>query len=895
MDFAAIDAENTIIISASRRQARFLREQYAQYQIEQGHEVWQSLKAMPWSAFVNYCWELAQDAQAKLPVRLSQHQSQYLWQEMVAKSDVTQSLLNSKQTQKLSQDAWRLCQQWQIKKLDYLPGDQDQAAFERWYQEYQQLLTEKGWVDSSQQPNVLLGLLETFVSQLPATIITYGFQQPTPQQQALINALQQHKTLKKWALSAPKSQTQLTLYSLPSPEQELLAAVRWAKDKLIDNSEQSIAIVVPELDQWRRYIERLIQREFYASDLVSGKESTEALHDFSIDEPLLQQPIVAIAMDWLALTVNRVTKQQLQHLLLSPYLYQEKQQHWHATELELVIRQSTKAFYTLQDILKLSRRYQVKLPWVELAERQHLEASEKGDLKHHISVLLNRLAELHWTGYHSLSSREYQVQQTLIEAIKSAQVLQKVLPQALGYKQAVGLIKQYLEQQSFHQQTPKAPLQIMGVLEAIGLNFDAVWMVGATDQVLPQKAVPNPFLSKTLHVEYQLPGSSHTREVEYAQSLLDSLLSNQDLTISYAEYDGEQQQMMSPLLQPLRQQSPLQKLELATQLPEMLQHWQRGQNLEYFEDNQGSPIVDEYDIRGGTGLLRMQAASPFDAYLKYRLQLEPFEVDGLGISFLDRGNLFHKAMQIIWDKLKDQQSLLVLSEDEQKKLINKTLDLVLSEVARKVYLLNNDAFLEIEKKRLEVLIHESLALDKEREPFSVIGTEQHRKLELAGLNFSLVIDRIDQLEDGRLLIIDYKTGQPRLASLFNDPIAEPQLLMYAISEQSEESPVAGILFMQAHLKASKYIGITEEPDTLAGVKALKDIKHNPYAEKFEQAIEQWRAMLEQLALDFKQGKANLTEYSGDYVDYLSVNRWAERDRDIETLINDVKAEGESYE
>ncbi|GAA4363445.1 PD-(D/E)XK nuclease family protein [Kangiella marina] len=890
MDFSMLDAEQTLIITASRRQSRFLREQYAHYQLEQEKDVWHSLKAMPWSAFINHCWEMALDAGKPLPIRLSQTQSQHIWQTMVAKSDITQTLLNAKQTQKLSHDAWRLCQQWQIETLDYLPGDQDQVAFETWFKEYQKLLSQKDWVDSYQQPNHLLDVFSAIVDQLPDTIITYGFQQPTPQQSSLFERLQQHKNVTSWQLLEAQAPRQLNIHALPDPKTEILAAVRWAKDKLKQNEQTDIAIVVPELDKWRPYIERVIQREFYAKSLADGEDSHQQLHDFSIDESLSQQPLVAVVIDWLRLTCGSLSKQQLQHLLLSPYLYSEREDHWQATQLELYVRQSTKSYYTLDELLKMSRRLKIQLSWLGAAEQWQQVEHKRQDLKSHISDVLRLLEELHWTGYRSLSSREYQVQQTFVEAIKSAQSLQRVLAESMTYPFACNILFECLDQQSFHQQRPRAPLQIVGMLEAIGLRFSAVWLVGATDQVLPQKAVPNPFLSKALHAQYDLPGSSHLREVEYAKSVLDSLLPNKDVVVSYAEFDGEQEQMISPLLQSLTERHPIEKLDLESDLPQWLAGWSDIKHLEYYEDSRGLPIAQNFEVRGGTGLLRMQAASPFDAYLKYRLQLEPFEVDGLGVSFMDRGNMFHKAMQLIWQRLENQANLLALSADAQEELICKTLDFVLSEASREVYLLNNASFREIEKHRLKALVVESLELDKQRDSFKVIATEAAKTLELAGLQFSMIIDRIDQLDDGSLLIIDYKTGQPSLMSLFREPIAEPQLLLYAIAEHKLEQPVAGIVFMQAHLKASKYIGVTDEPEVLEGVKALRDIKYNPYADNFEHAIQQWKQMLEKIAQDFKSGKANLSEYSGDFVDYTSISRWSQRDLNVQALI-----EGEEHE
>ncbi len=47
-----------------------------------------------------------------------------------------------------------------------------------------------------------------------------------------------------------------------------------------------------------------------------------------------------------------------------------------------------------------------------------------------------------------------------------------------------------------------------------------------------------------------------------------------------------------------------------------------------------------------------------------------------------------------------------------------------------------------------------------------MALERKHAVEVPGLNFTLVgkPDRLDLLEDGRLRIVDYKTGAPRRAS-----------------------------------------------------------------------------------------------------------------------------------
>lgn len=47
---------------------------------------------------------------------------------------------------------------------------------------------------------------------------------------------------------------------------------------------------------------------------------------------------------------------------------------------------------------------------------------------------------------------------------------------------------------------------------------------------------------------------------------------------------------------------------------------------------------------------------------------------------------------------------------------------------------------------------------KREQPFVVLHTEKETKPDIEGIEVRMSVDRIDQLDDGSLLVIDYKTG-----------------------------------------------------------------------------------------------------------------------------------------
>ena len=65
-------------------------------------------------------------------------------------------------------------------------------------------------------------------------------------------------------------------------------------------------------------------------------------------------------------------------------------------------------------------------------------------------------------------------------------------------------------------------------------------------------------------------------------------------------------------------------------------------------------------------------------------------------------------------------------------------------------------FAEIEQGRLIRLALGWLKEDRKRSDFAVVAIEAKRKVAIGGLTLTTRLDRVDELDDGRRIIIDYK-------------------------------------------------------------------------------------------------------------------------------------------
>ena len=94
----------------------------------------------------------------------------------------------------------------------------------------------------------------------------------------------------------------------------------------------------------------------------------------------------------------------------------------------------------------------------------------------------------------------------------------------MNLAQVTGWLRERPRNTQFQVEDEGAPVQVMGMLEAAGLRFDHLWIMGLHDETLPAPANPNPFLPSALQRQHHLPHSSAARELEFASTMMDRLL-----------------------------------------------------------------------------------------------------------------------------------------------------------------------------------------------------------------------------------------------------------------------------------------------------------------------------------------------------------------------------------
>ena len=155
-------------------------------------------------------------------------------------------------------------------------------------------------------------------------------------------------------------------------------------------------------------------------------------------------------------------------------------------------------------------------------------------------------------------------------------------------------------------------------------------------------------------------------------------------------------------------------------------------------------------------------------------------------------------------------------------------------------------FRALEQARLEVLLAGWLEVEKLREPFTVEEKEQERRVEFGGVRTVVRTDRVDRLQDGGLVLIDYKTNAPSPSAWESERPQEPQLPLYACTL---EGRLAAVAFAQVRPGDLRFNGLAEREGVLPQVKEA-DVD-------LEQHKRQWSLALDALGEAFRAGQAQV--------------------------------------
>lgn len=869
----------TVIVCSTARLARSLRTAYDRAQREKGLTQWRPLQAVTLEQWLNEQIDaalLAGEIKADEAPQgvLSTLQERILWERAIGSAlagNVMEALFDKAGLASAAQEANRLMVEWDM-SLAGSGSPEETQQFLRWREDFRKMCGQSGWLESARYFVWQVDCLASGTGELPAQLMIAGYDRVTPQEQRLFDVLAARGVTVQPYDTGQEKVAHAVRVECADRDAECRAAVAWAQKHLQANREARLAIVVPELGALRQRLSALLDEVLHPDLIVPSRAEAPRCYDFSLGVPLSSQPLVATALDLLYLEAcPQIQQPAFGNLLHQPYWSAGVTEADARALLDAHVRQYLPHTVSFGRLLRSIRRYSEEgrgLALPRLFEDLQALAGEFGRQpvrqlpSSWAKAFMGMLRAAGWPGERGLSSHEYQARIAFDKALQALAGLDAWLG-SISAGEAARRFNHLCREQIFQPEAAGNPsVRIMGMLENAGERLDAVWVMGMNDHLWPPPPRPNPLLPPSVQRAARVPNADAAVQAEFAAVVHHRLLkSAAEVTFSSAKKEGDRQLRLSPLLADI----PLAdgEMPVASTLVETLTV-NAAKKLLMDDDHQAPPVAVGEKVSGGTGLLRAQAIDPAWAYYQYRLGVKTLKDPVNGLEAAERGTLVHGVLEHFWRGLgigSGLQELRSLSPETLQEAVSQAADQALQDFSRERFEPLSPAFSALERDRLARLAAAWLELEKTRpQPFRVMACEQEETIEIEGISIKLVIDRIDVLEDGRLVLIDYKTGsKPDERNWAEVRITEPQLPVYAALVLRDQG-VAAVAFALVRTAEHGFSGIAAEDEILPGVARLQSEKvRKTFGEEifpdWPSLMHHWKSSIEAIAREIRAGEA----------------------------------------
>lgn len=781
---------------------------------------------------------------------------------------VTKTMQHPEKTATQAKKAWDLLHEYQL--TDELAKNKllFDRQFLKWYGQYQRWLDKACYIDTALLPEFIIKNIQHI--KLPEKIILFGFDFINPQIKQLLKILTAYGCIVEKHTPEYKNNQALRCIAFDTPNEELTTALQWAAYQSKQN--KKVAVVVPDLLARRQQVIRQLKK----ITQPSGTALNDGPDTFFVSggTPLIKEPIIADALLVLTLLTGEITLANAVALLLSPFvLTQEGQRSEQAVVANELVCNVVEDNITIQALAKQTAKLQTFSD--NIKRIQQLSATDKKPLAHWCELFNQALTIMGWTSLTNLNEQQIDALQLFLNQLLTQDTRDTL---AISVSRAVQTIAFIATQTLFSAKMPASNLNVLGCYEALMEPFDALWLVGATADVFPANLSPNPYIPFSLQKNYQLPGASSSHEYTEANILCRRFKQfSQQTYFSFASSHDSGEKQPSVFLSDI---VPIHKVNIKNDVSADISHTlnnlsfekntpivcHTSQRLNVYVDKKSSMSLEHTQpplsplptdvqappftgkIKGGSSVLQNQAACPFKAFAINRLGIKPLNEPLPLFHPLIRGTLSHRVLELFWQNHQNRQQLKILTTPSANPVITTIIDKTLKEYFTKKELNRYQAFFNLEKQRLHQLMQEYLAQESLRPPFTVIACESQETLALSDLTLRLTLDRLDELENKTLLLIDYKTGQVSIQDWLDERIDAPQLPLYTLNLPSN---LAGIAYLRLKAGEIRYQGISGDDLKIKGIKTLGQ-------EHWQSLRATWQQSLSTLAAEFTQGIATVT-------------------------------------
>lgn len=712
-------------------------------------------------------------------------------------------------------EALELSQRYQI------PPPQDLAAESPliiWRQEvgrtFIDLLTQQGLVIPARIPSLLLQALAEEKLGLPDRIVVVGLETPAPMEDQWLRAVGRRRPIVQVRLLGRGATTgDIRAVSLPDMHQEM----EWVAAQVFELAAEKgiplhrLAITAPNLEAYLPGLRRIFKEL-----LGQAADSRGGSYNFSLGPTLAETPLWQAALLPVRFILGGEQRQDLISWLLSPYYGALKREEKTSLRWDMAWRQAGAAYgwQSLRSVLATGDMPERDGVVVTLLQ-QALSLLPAKPLP--AALWQDRLQEI-WRFLefpHHLGPPEARQWRQLLDLLQEVAAVGGQNPWTMGD------LVEWLTWTANRLDLPgdgsfEAGIQIQGLLELRGLDFDAVFCMGLNMGVFPPPPRSLPLL--TPQERKFVLGGDYESQREFAHIAYASLTAAAPrLILTRPQVWQEEDQMASSIIPPCWEEEPVKFAPLSHPHPAWLRSPAIRAALHPFpsdwEQAAEALIPLPLPLHLPLAALSVALSCPCRFYLEVLLGLQPLPEIVAGLPPLARGNALHQVLADFTSRFGDFLEHQSWDDEVARQYLREAVDSFIS-------VNQTDPHWEAERARwLEDnggVLQEWLR--QERERHQVGWRWLHRESPFQGLQLNGWptalrgrLDRIDGHDTFGLMVWDYKSGSaPKLKDIRGER-GQFQLIGYILAVEQHLIPVqprqevrAGIIGLQSgradHLK-----------------------------------------------------------------------------------------------
>lgn len=638
------------------------------------------------------------------------------------------------------------------------------------------------------------------------------------------------------------------------PLLEAEAAAQWCAAQLARDAQARLLLVVPRLAQQRHQWERALSQQLdFQSLLAAGTSSATSAFAIEGGQPLNLYPLVATALQMVAIASGVAGFDQLSAVLRSPYLAALDRDQ--CLRLDGWLREHNLGEAGAGMLARLVQPVVAELGEAAAAPLRALLAAIAACASSPAAapavwgrLFADLLSRCGWPGA-DLGADEHQVRMRFDELLGDLAAIAAPVSR-LEAGEAGELLHELARRVAFEPASDDVPVTVTASLDDPIVRYDGIWVAGLSAETWPPAAQPDPLLPALLQRDAGVPEASAAGQLSLALQRMRQWQQRSVRRVwSWSRSESDLPRDRSPLLGEPSGATPAPAFELRAWL---LAH---APTLEAWHDDYGPPWPRSRELRGGTSLLELQSQCPFRAFAELRLKARPLPQPQPGIDARLRGQMLHFALEQFWRATGDAATLHSRSRDVTQGLVRDCVQAASARMAMRLPGTIDPALMRREAVRAQRLLGQLIDWELTRGAFEVRSLEAAQRLAIAGTTLPLRLDRVDRLDDGRLLVIDYKSGSAQAFDAYVERPPRPQLPAYAIAAGEQVAAVIAV-----HLgRELKLRGLADRAGRVPGrgIDTVTGGEHN-----WAPLLQQWRERLERLLREFLEGRAAVQPQPG---------------------------------